>query len=181
MENKKNNNSKKIMVTLLIIVLIGLCGGMGFYIYKEKHQSQISRLTRDEDALGGMLPGKSQQEIEELLNAKIEEGMVNIGIQGEPIFEHSGKKGRLGIENIAANKYSFQVDLILDETEDVIYSSGLIEPGYYIEYVELNKKLDEGDYRATAVFTTYSLDETEDKIAEARVNIVLHVLSGAYY
>lgn len=180
MENKKNN-MKKIMVTLLVIVLIGLCGGMAYYIYKDKQQNEISRLTRDEDALGGMLSGKSQQEIEDILNAKVEEGMVNIGIQGEPVFEYNGKKGRLGIENIAANRYSFQVDLLLDETGEVIYSSGLIEPGYYIEYVELKKKLDEGDHRATAVFTTYSLDETEDKIAEARVNIVLHVLSGAYY
>lgn len=172
---------RRTMLVLIILILLGLCGGMLFYIYGFQKNSQKSRLARDEAALGGMLPGKSEEEISSLLNAKVEEGMVDIGIQGEPVFERNGKKGRLGIENIAANHYSFQVDLVLNETGEQIYSSGLIDPGYYVEYVELNRALQAGDYEATATFTTYSLDESEDKIAEARVGIVLHVLDGTYY
>lgn len=168
-------------MAMLILILLGVCGGMFSYIYIMNQRNQQSRLARDEAALGGMLPGKSEQEISELLNEKVEEGMVNIGIQGEPVFEQNGKKGRLGIENIAANHYSFQVDVLLDETGETVYSSGLIDPGYYVEYVELNQKLKSGDYGATAVFTTYSLDESEDEIAEARVKLKLHVLDGVYY
>ena len=180
MEQKKHGK-RGIISALLILVLLGLCGGMFYYIYTMNLMNSKSRLARDEMALGGMLPGKSQEEITDLLNAKVEEGMVNIGIQGEPVFERNGKKGRLGIENIEANHYSFQVDLILDETGETIYSSGLIDPGYYVEYVELNRTLQAGDHGATAIFTTYSLDESEDKIAEARVRLTLHVLDGVYY
>lgn len=169
------------MAVFMIFVLLGVCGGMFYYIYAMNQQNQKSRLARDEAALGGMLPGKSQQEISDLLNEKVAEGMVNIGIQGEPVFEYNGKKGRLGIENIEANHYSFQVDLILDETGETLYSSGLIDPGYYVEYVELNQQLPAGNHEASAIFTTYSLDESEDKIAEARVKVTLHVLDGAYY
>ena len=140
-----------------------------------------SRLARDELALGGLLPGKTPEEISDLLNAKIEEGMVNIGIAAEPIFEENGKKGRIGIENIEANRYSFQVDIILDETGEKLYQSGLIDPGYYIEFIELERQLQAGDYEATAIFSTYSLDESEDRIAETRVKLTLHVMDGIFY
>lgn len=181
MEQEQKKPKKKSLTPLFLLILIGVCAGMGYYIFTMNQQSQKGRLTRDEEALGGMLPGKTPQEISEILNTKVEEGMVNIGIQGEPVFEKNGKKGRLGIENIEANQYSFQVNLVLDETGETIYSSGLIDPGYYVEYVELNQELQAGDHPATAVFTTYSLDESEDKIAEARVKLTLHVLDGLYY
>lgn len=67
--------------------------------------------------------------------------MVDIGIAAEPVFEEGGKKGKLGIENVPGNRYSLQIDLVLDDTGETIYQSGLIDPGYYIEYVELNKTL----------------------------------------
>jgi len=172
--------SKKLH-TLIILLLLALIGiGAGIY-YQMTRESNLSRLARDELALGGMLPGKSEQEIADLLGAKIAEGMVDIGIAAEPVFERNGKKGRLGIENIVANHYSFQVELKLDETGEVIYKSGLIDPGYYVEFVELNKTFQAGDYRATAVISTYSLDETEDRISEINVKILLHVMDGTFY
>ena len=176
---KEKKKSKLLWIIIfLLLLLIGV--GSGIY-YQMTKDDELSRLTRDELALGGMLPGKTDQEIADILSAKVAEGMVDIGIAAGPVFEHGGQKGRIAIENIAANHYSFQVDIRLDDTGDVIYQSGLIDPGFYIEYIELNKTLQAGDYQATAHFTTYSLDETEDKISEANVKIILHVMDGAFY
>ncbi|MDR1764609.1 MAG: hypothetical protein LBR77_00640 [Lachnospiraceae bacterium] len=180
---KKRKKKKKkgwLLWLLIILILLLLVIGLGYFAYGLLNERAKSRLARDESALGGMLPGKTPEEIGDLLNAKVEEGMVNIGIQGSPIFEYGGKKGRLGIENIAANHYSFRVDLILEDGS-MVYQSGLIDPGYYIEYVELNKTLAPGAYPATAVFTTYSLDESEDKIAEAKVELTLYVTDGQFF
>ena len=176
---KEKKKSKLLWIIIfLLLLLIGI--GAGIY-YQMTKDSNLGRLTRDELALGGMLPGKTDQEISDILNAKVAEGMVDIGIAAGPIFENGGKKGRIAIENIAANRYSFQVDVILDDTGEVIYQSGVVDPGYYIEYIKLNKTLQAGDYQATAHFTTYSLDETEDKISEISVKIVLHVMDGLFY
>jgi len=179
-EKKEKKGRARLLVILLLILLLllGVCGGI---IYKMMTTEEKSRLARDELALGGLLPGKTPEEISDLLNAKIEEGMVNIGIAAEPIFEENGKKGRIGIENIEANSYSFQVDIILDETGEKLYQSGLIDPGYYIEFIELERQLQAGDYEATAIFSTYSLDESEDRIAETRVKLTLHVMDGIFY
>ena len=131
--------------------------------------------------MAGLLKGKDGEEISNILGEKIAEGMVNVSIEGNVLFEQNGKKGRLGIQNIEANRYSFTVDLILDDTGETIYQSNLIDPGYYIEYVELNKTLSAGTYSATAVFKTYSLDETEDQIGEVNTKINLEVIDGTYY
>ena len=177
-EKKPKKKNLQWLIILLLLLLLGIAAGMYFRMMQTNHKD---RLARDELAFGGMLPGKSEQEISSLLSEKVKEGMVDIGIAAEPVFEYNGKKGRLGIENIAANHYSFQVVLKLDETGEILYESGLIDPGYYVEYVELAKKLQAGDYQATAVFTTYSLDESEDKIAETNVKIILHVMDGVFY
>lgn len=178
MEQKKRNR-KWFLLLIGLLILLGIIGGMVYYRSLQKQEK--SRLARDEEALGGLLPGKSPAEIEELLNQKVEEGMVDIGIAAEPVFEEGGKKGNLGIENVPGNRYSLQVSLILDETGEELYRSGLIDPGYYIEYVELDKRFESGAYEATAVFTTYALDETEDEIATTKVKVLLHIKDGKVY
>jgi hypothetical protein len=176
-EQRHRKKNRWWILLLLLLLVIGLAGG--YYFYTKENEK--GRLARDEDALGGMLPGKTDEEIQELLNQKVQEGMVNIGIQAEPIFEYGGKKGKLGIENIQGNNYSFQVNLLLDDTDEQIYESGLIDPGYYVDFVSLNKTLEAGSYNATAVFTTYSLDESEDAIATTNIKLLLHIKDGSFY
>ncbi|MGL4607883.1 MAG: hypothetical protein ACRCU3_10520 [Eubacteriaceae bacterium] len=180
MEEKTQNKQKKkksILFLLIVLVLIGI--GIGAFYYMQFLNK--GRLARDEHALGGLLPGKTPSEITDLLNQKVKEGMVDIGIAGEPVFEEKGKKGRIGIENIPGNNYAFQVDLVLTETGETLYSSGLIEPGYYIEYIGLNRTLSLGKHKAVAVFTTYPLDGSGDEIAKAKVEVSLNVLEGKHY
>lgn len=177
-EEKKEKKSKKGLIIILLLLLL-IIGAVCAYIFLRPVEK--SRLARDEDALGGLLPGKTPQEIQEILNNKVEEGHVSMGISSMPVFENNGKKGRIGIENVEGNRYSFQVDIVLKDTGETVYSSGLIDPGYYIEYIELSKKLKEGEYPATAIYTTYSLDETNDPIAKTNFDITLDVQDGTYY
>lgn len=177
MEDKKKRGKKKLLWLLLLLLLLSIAGGIFYYV----QQSRKSPLARDEDALGGMLPGKTPTEIQQLLDEKVAEGMVNLSVMAEPVFEQGGKKGRLGLENAQGNNYSFQVDLVLDETQEVLYSSGLIDPGFYVEYVALNKTFEAGKYPASAVFTTYSLEETDEAIATTKVAVNLVIKEGTVY
>ncbi len=177
-ETSQRKNKKLTVLVLILLLLLGVAAGMYYRLMQNRN---MDRLARDAMALGGMLPGKTPQEIEDLLNEKVAEGMINIGIAARPVFEENGKRGRVGIENIAANNYSFQITITLDDTGEVIYESGLVDPGYYIEFAELKRTLQAGNYPATARFVTYSLDESEDKIAETHVKLVLYVMDGKFY
>ena len=177
-KEKKRKSKAVIALVLLLLVLLGLIAGIFYYflVYSAKDP-----LAREGDALGGELAGKTPTQMQEILNEKIEEGEVLIGIASEPIFEYGGKKGRIGIENDVRNNYSFQVTLRLSETGEELYSSGVIDPGYYVEFIELNQTLESGDYTVTALFTTYSLTESPDPIAEIQADITLHVTDGEFY
>lgn len=177
-ENKESTKKKKKWwLLILILLLIGITGGVYYYI----QFINTDRLTRDQSALAGLLPGKTEAEIAELLSQKVAEGMVDIGVSGQPSFEDRGAKGNLGIENIPGNRYALQVDLVLDETGEILYQSGLIDPGYYIEYVGLNRELEPGPNSATVVFTTYTMDGKNDEIAKTKVQILLNIAEGTYY
>lgn len=175
---QKKGGKAVVALILIIVLLLGLVGGVLWYflVYNAK-----SPLEKESEALGGLLAGKTPVEQQEILNEKVKEGQVLLGIAAEPIFEYNGKKGRIGIENDKTNNYSFQVTITEDATGDVLYESGVIDPGYYVEYVELNKTLAAGDYPATALFTTYSLSESPDPIAQIKANLILHVTDGQFY
>ena len=178
-EKKEKGHKKTVAVLVLVVVLLlGLIGGGLWYflVYSAK-----SPLAHEEDALGGLLAGLPQEDWGDALDDVVEQGQVLLGIAAEPVFEYNGQRGRIGIENDAANQYSFQVTITEDATGDVLYESGLIDPGYYIEYIELNKTLAAGDYPATAVFTTYSPAESTDPIAQIRTQLTLHVTDGQFY
>lgn len=175
---EKKNSKAVAALVLALILLLGVIGGILWYFLVYSAQSPMERETA---AFAGELEGKTAEEQQALLDEKVKEGEVLLGIAAEPVFEYNGKKGRIGIENDARNNYSFKVALTLDETGETLYESGLIDPGYYVEYIELAQTLAAGDYAATATFTTYSLSETPDPIAQIQAALTLHVTDGAFY
>jgi tartrate dehydratase beta subunit/fumarate hydratase class I family protein len=58
----------------------------------------------------------------------------------------------LNIRNPQTNTYPVNVVITDDQTGDVIYTSGAIEPGEEVSHVQLEKTLAKGTHSATAVF-----------------------------
>lgn len=151
-------------VILTALVLGGVFDGMG----KSKRQ-------RDRDAAMGQLPYKSEDEVQDTVNRIVEEGMFNISINSNPTFADGKSEGNLGIENIQGNHYLMQVSIVLDDTGQTVYESGLIEPGYFIEKAKLNVPLAAGNYPATAVFTAVNADNEEDTVGTGAANILISI------
>lgn len=129
---------------------------------------------RDPNAALGQLENKSQEEIQDELNRIVEEGMFNISIAAEAHFADGSSEGDLRIENIPSNHYLMKVQITRDDTDEIIYTTGLIEPNHHIQAARLDVDLDAGEYPCTAVFSAYDT-ETEKQVgqAAAKVNIVV--------
>ena len=128
----------------------------------------------DPSAEIGNLPGKTQEEIQAELNKKVEEGMFNISIASMVYMENGDSQALARIENIAANRYHMSVVITLDDTGETIYESKGIRPGQYIEYITLQKKLAQGKYNATALFTAHQQEDfTPMGQAAAKIQIVV--------
>ena len=170
-ENKDKKGSRKWKYLLLLLILIAAAAaGIFLWNYYQKEKQAVS----DRDARMGIMPGMSEEDIQERLNQTVAEGMMNVSINPSPVFKDGKSKGNLRIENIKANHYSYIITIYLEEGNELVYQSGLLAPGYYIENAKLKKNLKKGNYPATALFEAYQ-EGREETIGAAAVKIILRI------
>jgi len=163
----------KTMLVVLAVVLLCLIGfGLWFFLLRD---TGYERYEFDTDAMAGRIQTMSEEEIQAELNRVVEEGMFNISIASAIVFESPDGEGEARIENIAANNYHMQVDIFLKDSDKPVYSSKLIQPGYSIQMIKLNRELEPGEYEATAVFSAITKEEKQ-LFGTAGAEIKLYVL-----
>lgn len=164
---EKQKNKKWIVALVVIlaaaVVVMGVLLAAGTLEREPKAQ-------RDLEAQMGLLPNKTEDEIQALLDQVVAEGMFNISCNTNMTLADG--KLNVQIENVPGNKYLMQVDVVLSGGE-TIYSSGLIEPGYYIEQAECTAHLSPGRQDATAIFTAFD-PETEDNMGKSAIEITVN-------
>lgn len=74
--------------------------------------------------------------------------------------------------NMNENFY-LQFNIILKDTEDVIYSSGLVEYNSYINNITLIKEIEEGEYEALVFIQPYDLkgNKTNSALLEIKLKV----------
>lgn len=66
--------------------------------------------------------------------------------------------------NPEGNPCYFQIEIVLDDTGEVVYTSNLVPPGYSISRFKLTRPLDAGEYKATVKFNCRSFDKEQRKL-----------------
>ncbi len=170
---QQNNNKKRfvIIIAAIIAAAAAVCAIVFFMM-----QGQKNTFAFDELAQNGFLEGRTQEDIQRLVNQQVEEGMFNVSINSVITYENGGAEGSVCIENIPANRYHMKVRFLLDETGEVVYESAGIKPGQFIEKAPLSKPLEKGSYATTAVFSAID-QETLKEIGRTNVEITLEVLN----
>lgn len=159
---------RTVIVLILILLLLGCAAALMFCT------SEDTSGFFDDNAKTGQAPYKTKEEIQAELNRIIEEGMFNISIASTIEFADGASTGKAYLENVPANRYAMRVKLTLDDGGEVVYESGGIAPGSYIEDIALSRDLEPGEYAATAAFTAYDMDTHEEVgVAAARVTLVV--------
>lgn len=106
----------------------------------------------------GSLPFEDPEKVKEELQRRVDESMLALKINTNPIFPTADSEGTLAIENSSNNRYNFQVEIRLDDTSELVYTSPLLEPGTHILNDKLHVQLEKGEYEATALFFAYDKD-----------------------
>lgn len=132
-------------------------------------------LSEDPDLEWGNRPTTPTEEIEKNLQNQVEEGMMNISMNTNPVFENGNAKGNLLIMNEEINKYPQIVQIFRDDTGELIYTSGAIPVGARIDNSELSVKLKAGTYACTAHFN--QIDSNGNLLGKACAKITIYVLS----
>ena len=69
--------------------------------------------------------------------------------------------------------FYLQFNIILKDTDELIYSSDLVEYGGYISRIELNREIQKGEYDAIVFIQPYDLSMNKTNSAQLSVKIIL--------
>ena len=166
-ENPPKKSKKKPLIIAAACLLLLVIGGAS---------AKDDPLALDDNATMGILPGIDIAERQAQLQEQLDEGMIAFSINSSPVFANGGAEGNLMLENPANNAKLLVVEILLNDTQELIYQSKAIPTGAYIENARLDKVLEPGEYQATAYFKAYREDD-HSFIGQAGAAIKITVLS----
>lgn len=171
---------KNLLIVGLFLVIIALASVIVFnYTSKpsmaNSNQNQDS-IGVDPNAVNDGQGNKTQKEIQEDLNQKVAESMINISMNMNPVFESGNSKGNLSIVNNQVNYYSQMVEIYRDDTQELIYKSSAIPVGSRIDSAKLNVSLKKGTYNCTAYFNAID-HNTNTIVGKAGAKIKITILN----
>ncbi|WP_343207846.1 hypothetical protein [Anaerolentibacter hominis] len=148
---KRNNK----WLIIIILLLLAVTAGVVWYLLRDKKQED----KMEANAVVGTMPGKSNEEIEAELNRQVSEKMIAFTINANPVYEDGKAKGNILFENPQSNDKYTKLEVFRDDTGDLIYETGLLEPGSYVPEAELEKPLKKGEYACTAYIHGYRISD----------------------
>ena len=130
------NKKDKIIILCLSLILTIVCNCLGFLWWNS--QQTLTEYEANVDEITQI----NTQERQEALNKVVEEGMINIQYSMGATF-----KGKISesfnVRNSINNHHPLIFELY-DPQGSCIYTSKMIEPGYEINKIELQKELPKG-------------------------------------
>ena len=158
--NKKNMNRKKMIGIVAIIVL--LSGGIGFGINHFLNQSNID-------------PESAPFESTIKRPEEMDDSRILIPGYNDWNMVLGTKEISVALFNPEENPCYFKFNVILDETEEVLYETGLIPPGQAVTTVRLPRTLAKGVHPITLKVDSFSLEDETQKYnsGEVKTNIVV--------
>ena len=150
-------------IILLLVISIG-----GFFYLKGMSQSNTTNLSGY--VLGsGVAPDLTPEEIQALMQKKVDESKVAFSIYTEPTFK--GKRGTIMFANPRYSAHNIELEVILNNK--VIMKTQKIAPDQYIKDIELiGKALKKGTHNAVASIKAYDR-KTDELVGEVPVDMII--------
>lgn len=162
---------KRILAAAGVIALVALTAAVCYFIF---HKDSDDGLQYEDNASVGILPGIDIDERRKELQDMLDDSMIAFSINTSPVFLNGTSKGNLLIENPGNNAKLLRVSILINGTNEEIYSTKYLKPGTYIESAKLDKVLEKGTYDATAYFSAYQ-EDTGEYIGQTGAQIAITV------
>ena len=171
---KKSGRNKGIWLAGIAAVLFFMGAFLiGIGVWQFLENSQIRNEYGQSDLLWKqeLAEGTDVDLVRDLRNQELSENMKYLSMERQIHIKSAQNKGNAGISNDRRSSFGCTVTLYRDATGEMVYQSGLIEPGYYIETIQLKGGLKKGYYPCTAVWSFYT--EHEEYAGETAWKIVI--------
>lgn len=157
-DQREERRQKRLYLALTLAVLLLLTAAVFWKGDKPQYSDKM-----EPNAVNGVMPGKSEQQLQEELNQTAMEKQVAVTLNSEIVFPGPGESGSILFENSAVNTDKLlRLELYLGEDDGgtLIYQTGYLRPGSYVPSAKLNVTLEPGAYRCTAyIYVNRESDE----------------------
>lgn len=144
-----------LLFTVMIVVYCTVIDGRPDFI-----QARFDILP-DANAMDGSLhPGKREP---------VPEGEYQVVMNQIPTLTYGSRKCNIEFENPPENHYSARISLYLKESGEYLGGTRRVDQGKYVQYIELNRQLDPGEYPVLADIELFTGEE-------ASGNMVLEIM-----
>ncbi len=116
---------------------------------------------------------REKEDPTESLNQQVAEGSIRIEMNSAPVFDTATAEGNLLIYNHDTNRLGQVVEIVVTDTQESIYRSGIIPVGSRIDYAVLDVPLADGTYNCIAYFTAVTEDGTPAGTAAANIVVTI--------
>lgn len=153
-ENIKRGKIRKWKYPAVIV----LCASSVILLYLFFHSGkEDTEPVFSKNARIGIMPGKTEEQVRDMLQKQLDESMVSFSINSNPVFEDGNSEGELMLEAPANNFNNVEFVIRLDETGEIVYESGILHPNQYIlkDKLQAKRTLKKGAYPCTADIRMY--------------------------
>lgn len=175
MKTKRHTHARQRALLLALAALVVILGAALALALRQKSGPRAGGLQYEANVVLGELPGKDPAQRRAELQAAVDRSKVAININATPCLSLAGGgQANWLIENPASQHNLIRVEVERADTGEVIYATGAMRPGTYLENAAPSAELTVGEYACTAWFYTYDPD-TEEELGKAGAQITLVV------
>lgn len=173
----KNKDEIKIINIIIKAFIIALIIFLAFiFIVPQSYIASFMSIGYfDEDAKDISDLDLEQEKLLEELQKYADASNFSIEMNAKMVFQNGREAGTMYIANPESNSLNMIVDIYLDDTNELIYKSGVLKPGDYIEKDSLRVFLEEGVYSATASISAVA-PNTSDVVGEIELDLLIYIL-----
>lgn len=167
MQNQENRKKRQWIILAAVLVILAAAAGL-FLTFGTRRENP--------DGKGIVLEEGAEDWDGEMKD--MSEGQTGIKIPGygEITVPTGETTWKITLANPEENTCYFKYTVTIDDSENPIYESDLIEPGKAVREFEVTEPLEAGDYEIHLNISTYAMDEELTPLNGAVVKAVLHVV-----
>ncbi|OUN34337.1 hypothetical protein [Lachnoclostridium sp. An76] len=167
MQNQENRKKRQWIILAAVLVILAAAAGL-FLTFGTRRENP--------DGKGIVLEEGAEDWDGEMKD--MSEGQTGIKIPGygEITVPAGETTWKITLANPEENTCYFKYTVTIDDSENPIYESDLIEPGKAVREFDVTEPLEAGDYEIHLNISTYAMDEELTPLNGAVVKAVLHVV-----
>ncbi|GAB2025615.1 hypothetical protein OfM1_16870 [Lactovum odontotermitis] len=165
--NDKKKRQKRLFVLISALVFLLACLGLWFAFHHS--ETRIVAGLPDIKKTQKMTEGQLKKYADKV----VDQNNVTIQVYPKISISSDGVTGKMWVQNPPVNSTGQEASLMTEDGE-LLYDSGLIQPGYQVSTIKLTRKLTKGSYPGVIAVNFYDL-KSKKQVGQTKVDVSITV------